>query len=247
MLVRGIRCRGVPVGGAGGARRRRRPRCGPPRPSAVPAGHQRGVLLPVWAQLDGSTPVSGARVSVYAGVPGRHSRIALAPLKGRSQPTDAGGVATLEFDHLPHTFTVVVSGGRVLGRLLGGSLSAQVHGYAAASQVDGVGAGWVVHVNPVTTVIDALQRVEPRISEARARLEIDGAVHIPRWVDGIGLSVDDQWLDGRLFLNDIRAHGTLASATGALVDEIRSGKRLPSFRRPPQRSRGQPRRMVEGR
>ncbi len=151
----------------------------------------------------------------------------------RAKSTNADGVVTLEFARLPRVFTVMVNGGRVLGRPLRGSLSAQVHGYADGSSVGGVGAGRIVHVNPVTTLIDALQRVDPRLSKARAQMMVDRALHIPRWVDGIDLSVDDKWLDGRIFLRDIRAHLTLDRVTGKLVLEIRDGKHVVSFRAPP--------------
>ncbi len=203
-----------------------------PRAPAASSARPREALLPVWALLDGSTPVSGGQISVYAGLPRNLPRTALSPLHRRNPITDSGGVAMLEFAHLPRTFTVVVRGGHVGRRPLRGSLTAQVHGYDSGSPINGVSVGPVVHLNPVTTLIDAWQQVDPRISEARAQRVIDRALGIPQWADAIDLSVNDQWLDGRIFLRDVSAHGTLDRATGDLVVEIRSGKHVVSFRAP---------------
>ncbi len=199
---------------------------------ATSSARAREVLLPVWALLDGSTPVSGGHVSVYAGLPQRLPRTALVPLDRRHVTSNAHGVVTLDFAHLPRTFTVVIRGGHVGRQSLRGSLSAQVHGYAAGSPVNGVSAGPVVHLNPVTTLIDAWQHVDPRVSEARAQRTIDRALGIPAWADASDLRVNDQWLDGKILLKDIRARGTLDRATGDLVVEIRTGKHVVSFRAP---------------
>ena len=196
------------------------------------------VLLPVWADFDGSTPVSGGRVRVYAGGPRKHAKTSLVPLNRRRAVTNVHGVATLEYAHLPRQFIVTVGGGRVLGRALKGSLSTQVHGYGGGKAVGGVGAGRVVLLNPVTTLVDALQQVNPRLSRARAQMLVDRALGIPKWVDGIDLSVDDKWMDGRIFLRDIRAHLTLDRATGALVLKIRHGKHVTTFHAPPSGHRG---------
>ena len=198
----------------------------------------KAVLLPVWADFDGSTPVSGGRVRVYVGGPRKHAKTSLVPLNRRRAVTNAHGVATLEFAHLPRQFIVTVGGGRVLGRALKGSLSTQVHGYGGGKAVGGVGAGRVVLLNPVTTLVDALQQVNPRLSRARAQMLVDRALGIPKWVDGIDLSVDDKWMDGRIFLRDIRAHLTLDRATGALVLKIRHGKHVTTFHAPPSGHRG---------
>src|SRR5215211_7946784 len=112
------------------------------------AGERRGrVIVPVWALLDGDTPVSGARVRVYAG--GLHAVGRRRPLRqrhgARTERTYKSGVALLEFARLPRNFTVVVSGGSSEGRRLRGFLSARVRGYRA---------GRVVHVNPVTTLVE---------------------------------------------------------------------------------------------
>ena len=198
----------------------------------------KGMLLPVWADFDGSTPISGGHVRVYAGGPRKHAKTALVPMNRRRAVTNAHGVATLEFAHLPRQFIVMVSGGRVLGHALKGSMSTQVHGYRGGSAVGGVAAGRVVLLNPITTLVDALEQVNPGLSQARARMLVDRALGIPKWVDGIDLSVDDRWMDGRIFLRDIRAHLTLDGATGALVLKIRHGKHVTTFRGPATGHRG---------
>lgn len=199
----------------------------PPRP----AGHA-DKLLPVWALLDGRTPVSGARVRVYAGRPRELPEHPLTPVRGRDQRTNSHGAAMLEFTHLPRTFTVVVTGGRVLNRPLRGSMSAQLRGYRWDPPVHGARGGPVVHVNPVTTLIDAWRHVDPGVSAAHAQRVIDRALGIPAWADAIDLSENDQWLDGRIFLRHVRAQGTIDRETGDLVVKIRRGKHVTSFRAP---------------
>jgi hypothetical protein len=90
--------------------------------AATPAagGGLRGrVIVPVWALLDGDTPLSGARVRVYAGgLRAVGHRRPLRQLSGaRAERTHKSGVALLEFARLPRSFTVVISGGRSEGRL----------------------------------------------------------------------------------------------------------------------------------
>jgi hypothetical protein len=205
-----------------------------PGASAVSSGHGRGVLLPVWVLLDGRTAVSGGRVSVYPGT----LRVARAPAVRSLTPlirerTNAAGVAMLKFARLPRAFTVVVSGGWVRGRRLNGFLSAQLRGYIVGSPMGGVSSGAVVHVNPVTTLVDLWQRVDPRVNLRYARLRIDRALGIPRWADNIDLSNNDQWLDGEVFLRDVRVHGTLNAETGELLIVIRNGGHVRRFGAPP--------------
>jgi hypothetical protein len=191
------------------------------------------VLLPVWALLDGQTPVSGGHVSVFRGINRAPLPSALIPVKRGSARTTSAGEAVLAFSHLPRAFTIVVSGGRVLGRPLHGALTAQVRRYRAGPRRRHVKIGPIVHVNPVTTLIETWRRVDPRVSVAHAQRVIYRALGIPRWADAIDLRVNDQWLDGRIFLRDVRAHGTIDRATGALVVKIRRGKHVVTFRAPP--------------
>jgi len=188
------------------------------------AGERRGrVIVPVWALLDGDTPVSGARVRVYAG--GLHAVGRRRPLRqrhgARTERTYKSGVALLEFARLPRNFTVVVSGGSSEGRRLRGFLSARVRGYRA---------GRVVHVNPVTTLVELWRRVNPRVSHRRATRAVSRALGIPSWADNVDLRASDRWLDGERFLRHVRVHATLDRATGDLLFDIRRGRRTHRFR-----------------
>ena len=191
---------------------------------ARPAGELRGgVIVPVWALLDGDTPLSGARVRVYAGglrAVGR--RRPLRQLRGaRTERTHKSGVALLEFARLPRNFTVVISGGRSEGRRLRGFLSARVRAYRE---------GRVVHVNPVTTLVELWRRINPRVSHRRATRAVERALGIPSWVDNVDLRASDRWLDGERFLRHVRVHATLDRATGDLLFDIRRGRRTTRFR-----------------
>jgi hypothetical protein len=181
------------------------------------------VIVPVWALLDGDTPVSGARVRVYAGglrAVGR--RRPLRQLRGaRAERTHRSGVALLEFARLPRSFTVVISGGRSEGRRLRGFLSARVRSY---------GEGRVVHVNPVTTLVELWRRVNPRVSQRRATRAVARALGIPSWANNVDLRASDRWLDGERFLGHVRVHATLDRATGDLLFDIRRGRRTSRFR-----------------
>jgi hypothetical protein len=181
------------------------------------------VIVPVWALLDGDTPLSGARVRVYAGglrAVGR--RRPLRQLRGaRTELTHKSGVALLEFARLPRSFTVVISGGRSQGRRLRGFLSARVRAYAE---------GRVVHVNPVTTLVELWRRVNPRVSHRRATRAVARALGIPSWANNVDLRASDRWLDGERFLGHVRVHATLDRATGDLLFDIRHGRRTTRFR-----------------
>jgi hypothetical protein len=175
-----------------------------------------GLLLPVWALLDGDTPVSGGRVHVYADGPRDHHGLGRRPLRqaggARSSLTQPSGVALLEFDRLPRRFTVVVMGGQAEGQRLRGALRAQVRAYRS---------GVVVHVNPVTTLVARWRREDPNVNRARARVTVYRALGIPRWADGIDLRATDRWFDGDTFLE--RSRGRLDRALSDMLDEIRSG------------------------
>jgi hypothetical protein len=181
------------------------------------------VILPVWALLDGDTPVSRARVRVYAGDlrAGRRRRPLREVRIERGERTHKSGVALLVFRRLPRNFTVVVRGGRSEGRRLRGFLSAQVRGYRD---------GRVVHVNPVTTLVELWRRVNPRVGHRRATRAVSRALGIPSWVDHVDLRASDRWLDGDRFLRHVRVHATLDRATGDLLFDIRRGERTRRFR-----------------
>jgi hypothetical protein len=177
-------------------------------------------MLPVWALLDGDTPVAGAQVRVYAigrranGKPGR-PRL-LRPLnRVAAQRTYDSGIALLEFARLPRTFVVEVRGGQAQGRPLRGFLSARVRGYRSAD---------VVHVTPVTTLVERWEHHEPGVNRARARATVHRALGIPRWADAVDLRATDRWFDGDSFLE--RTRGRLDRALPVLLREIRSGGSL---------------------
>src|SRR4029077_3160169 len=117
-----------------------------------------------------------------------------------------------EFASLPRTFVVVVSGGQAKGRTLRGSLSAQVRAYRS---------GNVVHVTPVTSLVERWERIEPGVNRARARATVYRALGIPRWADGIDLRATDRGFDGDPFLE--REHGRLDRAIPRLLEGIRNG------------------------
>jgi hypothetical protein len=181
------------------------------------------VILPVWALLDGDTPVSRARVRVYAGGlrAGRRRRPLREVRIERGERTHKSGVALLVFRRLPRNFTVVVRGGSSEGRRLRGFLSAQVRGYRD---------GRVVHVNPVTTLVELWRRVNPRVGHRRATRAVSRALGIPSWVDHVDLRASDRWLDGDRFLRHVRVHATLDRATGDILFDIRRGERTRRFR-----------------
>jgi hypothetical protein len=214
---------------------------GPARAASVaePASAGTVVRVPVWALLDGQTEVSGGSVRVYPGSfrEGRGtSETPKTPLRQSGgvsvERTNPSGVAMLEFRRLPRDFTVVVSGGRANGRRIRGFVSVQVHGYTRGRPRGGVRTGDIVYVNPVTTLIDAWRRVDPRVSTSRAKTRIYRALGIPQWADHADLRANNQWLDGRVLLDHVRVRGSLDRVTGDLLVTIRRGGRTIRFRAP---------------
>ncbi len=165
-----------------------------------------GVILPVWALLDGDTPVAGARVQVYAREGDAFER--LHPLRGDLKLTGDSGLALLEFDSLPPAFLVVVRGGRAEGRTLRGSLSAGVRDYD----------GTVVQVTAVTSLVERWERGEPSVDRTA---EVHAALGIPDWADEFDLHATDEWFDGDAFL--AYTDGDLAGALPQMVAEIERG------------------------
>jgi hypothetical protein len=177
-------------------------------------------VLAVWALADGDTPVADGRVRVLAA--GRPLR----QVAEASERTHEEGMALLEFASLPDRFTVEVSGGRVGGRRLRGTLR---------SEVDGYRSGGVVHVSPVTTLIAdhvAAHRARGRpITTARARREIYRLLRIPRWQDAADLRSSDEFFDGDAYLRAVRAAGGVEALNRALVrQEMRAGDDPRRFR-----------------
>ena len=165
------------------------------------------MILPVWALLDGDTPVAGARVQVYAREGRAFER--LHPLRGDLKLTADSGLALLEFDSLPPSFLVVVRGGRAEGRALRGSLSARVRDYDET----------VVQVTPVTSLVERWERGEPSVDRTA---EVHAALGIPDWADEFDLHATDEWFDGDAFL--AYTDGDLAGALPQMVAEIERGE-----------------------
>lgn len=166
-----------------------------------------GVILPVWALLDGDTPVAGARVQVFAQRGRAFER--LHPLGGDLERTAESGLALLEFDHLPPTFVVMVRGGRSEGRRLRGSLSARVRDYEHG----------VVQVTPVTSLVERWSRAEPSVDRTA---DVHAALGIPAWADAYDLHATDQWFDGDAFL--AYSDGDLARVLPRMVADIARGE-----------------------
>jgi hypothetical protein len=166
------------------------------------------VVLPVWAIIDGDTPVSGGSVRVLG--PGGS---ALEQVSPTDETTGPRGTSLLEFSELPSAFTVVVSGGEVRGKRLDGELRADVREYRPS------GAG-VVHVSPVTTMIAEDIRARRRRGEeatvGAATRGIERLLRIPAYVDATDLRRSDEFFDGDTFLK--RAGG--GPGVPELIDEL---------------------------
>jgi hypothetical protein len=228
-IVAGVLVALMAWGAAGTSLARAEAALDPGRAARTTAADRPTVILPVWAQLDGDTPVAGAGVRVYAmrqrgkGKPGR-GRL-LRPLHNAVPRTSDSGTALLEFAGLSRTFTVVVSGGQANGRTLRGSLTARVRGYRSAT---------VVYVTPVTSLIERWQHDEPGVNRARARATVYRALGIPRWADDLDLQATDRWFDGDTFLEGERRN--LSRSIPQVLSEIRRGESV-RFRPPPEETR----------
>jgi hypothetical protein len=164
------------------------------------------VVLPVWAIIDGDTPVSGGSVRVFG--PGGSELEQASPT---DETTGPRGTSLLEFSELPSAFTVVVSGGEVRGKRLDGELRADVREYRPSG---------VVHVSPVTTMIAEDIRARRRGGEeatvGAATRGIERLLRIPPYVDATDLRRSDEFFDGDTFLE--RAGG--GPGVAELIDEL---------------------------
>ena len=164
------------------------------------------VLLPVWATIDGDTPVSGGSVRVLGS--GGSALEQVSPTEATTGPQ---GPALLEFSELPSAFTVVVSGGKARGKRLRGDLRADVRNYRPSG---------VVHVSPVTTMIAqdirARRRRGDKATVGAATRGIERLLRIPPHQNATDLRRSDQFFDGDTFLE--RAGG--GPGVPALIDEL---------------------------
>jgi hypothetical protein len=166
------------------------------------------VVLPIWAIIDGDTPVSGGTVRVLGP---RGS--ALEQVSPTDETTGPRGTSLLEFSELPSAFTVVVSGGEVRGKRLDGKLRADVRNYRPSG-------ARVVHVSPVTTMIAedirARRRRGKKATVGAATRGIERLLRIPAYVDATDLRRSDEFFDGDTFLK--RAGG--GPGVPELIDEL---------------------------
>src|SRR5262245_7942931 len=143
--------------------------------------------LPVWVFVDADTPLDGADVRVIS--QGRRLRQAD---PSAVDSTNENGVLTLEFDALPRSFMVVVSGGRAEGRRTFGQLRATANDYEP---------GRIVYVNPATTLVVELLEHDPGLSATDASHMAKRILGIPQWHNlTVDLQRSDRWFGGDEFL-----------------------------------------------
>ena len=158
----------------------------------------------VWAYFDGDTPVSGGRVRVYAD--GKQL-----PIRGYGPgpiTTFRGGQAMLRSDSLPSTLRVVVSGGTAGGEQARGSLTATVRR---------VSNGDLIHVNPVTTIADAVSEKDEGPNGARARAVTERTLEISPVISNYDLYATDRWFEGDRFRRWAMAQGSVDAGVRELV------------------------------
>jgi hypothetical protein len=179
-------------------------------------------LVPVWALHDGDLPVSYGRVSVVPTTDDPAHVGDRRPLRqrtgARSERTNAGGVAMLDFARLPKRFTVVVRGGGAKGRRFRGTLYAEVTRHGTDTDV--------IEVNPVTTLTAYARTAGRGMGAARARRKVKRLLGIPSGHDITSdLRRSDEQFDGDAYLAAVRRHGSVASLHRALLAELRDGDR----------------------
>lgn len=181
------------------------------RPIAAERAGGSASVLPVWALLDGDTPVFDGRVRVYElGRAGTAGRLLRQRNGASSDRTNDDGTALLDFGRLPRDFIVTVSGGRANGRALPGALRTEVRRYRSS-------AAAVVFANPVTTLASAFRR-DDSLTVAGATRAAYRRLAVPRYEDGFDLQNSDQYLDGDAYLALARRRGGIGRLSSELVD-----------------------------
>ncbi len=175
----------------------------------------------VWAYFDGDTPVSEGRVRVYAGA----EQLPIRDYGSGPITTFRGGQAMLRFDSLPSTLRVVVSGGSAGGEPVRGSLTATVRN---ASNGD------LIHVNPVTTIADAVSEKDESLNIGRARTVTERTLEIRPALGNHDLYATDRWFEGDRFRRWALERGSVDAGVQELVRLIeRAGQDtrplLPAF------------------
>ncbi len=177
-------------------------------------GQARSGLVPVWAYVNGRTPVAGAPVVLMRKAGNRWRT-----LSGPRRRTNSFGVALLCVRQVPRSFTVQVRGGRAGGRKLAGSLRLEVSGYRRDDSV--------LEVNPLTTLVAYMTRIHPRMRHARARALIKHYYRIPAWAD-LGADMrDSRWFDAGAYLRAVRHYGSVSALNRAVAIRIFRGGRAP--------------------
>jgi hypothetical protein len=163
-----------------------------------------GRSVEIWAYFDGDTPVSGGRVRVYAD--GEQL-----PIRGYGPgpiTTFRGGQAMVRFESLPSTLRVVVSGGTAGGEQVRGSLTTTVRK---------VSDGDLIHVNPVTTIADAVSDQDDGSNGGRARAVTERTLEIRPVISNFDLYATDQWFEGDRFRRWAMAQGSVDAGVSKLV------------------------------
>lgn len=195
-----------------------------------------GVLLagagPAWAtesvlvnaNADGDTPIAGGVVSVSrcARPAGRRGVAVGAPLRQSTgvlaEPTNAAGVALLDFKRLPGCYLVGVSGGQANGATLQGSFRAEARNES--------GEVMNVFATPVSTLTYDLLHEHPGMSTRRATRVVQSLLGIPSHFDDIDLAADDTPFDGDTYLAAVSRAGGVDKLNAAL---LRTDRRPPSM------------------
>lgn len=190
-------------------------------PSAKPAaalggsGRGHGAYVAGWALLGPRERVRGGVVRVW-------SMEARSILVGAPDRTSKTGTFDVRVRRLPRRFVVSVTGGRVNGRKVGGTLGVVVEGRRV---------GDTVVVTPLSTVIAARvgarwsrARVYSRWPVARAEREARRLFKLPAWYDLYGdARIDARAFDGGRFLRAAHRRGGLQAYADRLARRLSRG------------------------
>jgi hypothetical protein len=165
-------------------------------------------------------PVRGGRVSVVV-----DGRVAA---KGR---VGSRGMAMLgHFRRLPREFQVIIDGGRIGHRRLGGSMLADVHGYRR---------GQTVHVDFVTTLVAGYRMAYPGLSPRKARHTVRRFLRLPAYYE-IGIDGrSNVAFDGRRFLARSGTGARYRHFVDKLVRKMHDPRERMSFARARKSGKGQ--------
>src|SRR4029079_11990165 len=180
---------------------------------AAPARATESVLVNVNA--DGDTPIGGAVVSASGcarGGDGRADAVG-SPLRQSTgqlaEPTNAAGVALLQFDRLPRCLIVDAAGGQANGGTLHDSFRAEAH--------NETGDLMNVFVTPVSTLTHDAMRERPDLSEREAPRVVERLLGIPSHFDDFDLAADDGPFDGDTYLAAASRAGGVDRLNAALL------------------------------